>query len=90
MDLELTAKTALVTGTQAYIGFIAAVGLVGAAVGHGLVHDWGARFGRHRLTLLARAGGTVLMLGAALEEALVQRALGRVERVQPRGLITTM
>lgn len=48
---------------QAYIGFIAVVGLVGAAVAHGFVHGWGARLGRQRLTLLARAGGAVLLLG---------------------------
>jgi len=48
---------------QAYIGFIAVVGLVGAAVGHGFEHDWGARLGRQRLTLLARAGGAALALG---------------------------
>jgi hypothetical protein len=51
---------------QAYIGFIATVGLVGAAVGHGLEHDWGARLGRQRLTLLARAGGTALLLGVLI------------------------
>jgi hypothetical protein len=48
---------------RAYIGFIAAIGLVSAAVAHGLAHDWGARLGRRRLTLLARAGGAVLLLG---------------------------
>lgn len=48
---------------QAYIGLIALVGLVSAAVAHGLVHDWGARLGRQRLTLLARAGGAALLLG---------------------------
>jgi hypothetical protein len=51
---------------QAYIGFIAAVGLVGAAVGHGFVRDWGARVGRQRLTLLARAGGAALLLGVLI------------------------
>ena len=48
---------------QAYIGFIAVVGLVSAAVAHGFAHDWGARLGRQRLTLLARAGGAVLVVG---------------------------
>ena len=48
---------------KAYIGFIAAIGLVSAAVGHGFVHAWGARLGRQRLTLVARAGGAVLVLG---------------------------
>jgi hypothetical protein len=48
---------------QAYIALIAAIGLMGAAVAHGLAHDWGARLGRRRLTLLARAGGAVLLLG---------------------------
>ena len=43
--------------TQAYIGLIAAIGLVSAAIPHGFVHGWGARLGRQRLTLLARAGG---------------------------------
>lgn len=51
---------------QAYIGFIAAVGLVGAAIGHGFAHDWGARLGRRRLTLLARAGGAALLLGVVV------------------------
>ena len=51
------------TAAQAYIGLIAAIGLVSAAVGHGFVHDWGARLGRRRLALLARAGGAVLLLG---------------------------
>jgi hypothetical protein len=48
---------------QAYIGFIALVGLLSAAVAHGFEHDWGARLGRGRLTLLARVGGGVLVLG---------------------------
>ena len=51
---------------QAYIWFIAAVGLLGAAVGYGFVHDWDARLGRHRLTLLARAGGAALVLGVLI------------------------
>lgn len=51
---------------QVYIAFIAAVGLVGAAVGHGLEHDWGARVGRRRLVLLARVGGAALLLGVAI------------------------
>lgn len=51
---------------QAYIAFIAAVGLVGAAVAHGFEHDWGARLGRQRLTLLARAGGAALLLGVLI------------------------
>jgi hypothetical protein len=53
-------------GAQAYIAFIAAVGLAGAAVGHGFEHDWGARVGRRRLTLLARAGGAALLLGVLI------------------------
>lgn len=48
---------------QTYIGFIALVGLLSAAVAHGFGHDWAARLGRRRLTLLARVGGAVLMLG---------------------------
>lgn len=48
---------------QAYIGFIATVGLLSAAVAHGFAHDWDARLGRRRLTLLARVGGAVLLLG---------------------------
>jgi hypothetical protein len=36
-----------------YIDFIAVVGLLGAAVGHGFAHDRGARLGPRRLTLLA-------------------------------------
>lgn len=52
--------------TQAYIGLIAAIGLVSAAVAHGFVHSWGARLGRQRLTLLARAGGAALLLGVLI------------------------
>jgi hypothetical protein len=51
---------------QAYIAFIAAVGLLGAAVGHGFAHEWGARLGRRRLRLLARAGGAALLLGVVI------------------------
>jgi hypothetical protein len=51
---------------QAYIGFIAAVGLLGAAVGHGFAHGWGARLGHRRLTLLARAGGAALVPGVLI------------------------
>lgn len=50
---------------QAYIAFIAVLGLLGSAVAHGVAHDWGARLGSRRLTLLARSGGAVLLLGAA-------------------------
>ena len=51
---------------RAYIAFIAALGLVGAAVGHGFAHDWGARLGRHRLELLARAAGGALLFGVLI------------------------
>jgi hypothetical protein len=53
-------------GEQAYVGFIAAIGLVGAAVGHGLGHDRDARPGLRGLVLLARAGGAALLLGVLL------------------------
>lgn len=39
---------------------------MGAAVGHGFEHEWGARVGRKRLTLLARAGGAALLLGVMI------------------------
>jgi hypothetical protein len=47
---------------QAYIGFIAVVGLVSAAIVQSFVHDWRARLGRQRLTLLTRAGGAALVV----------------------------
>lgn len=49
-----------------YIGFIALLGLTGAGVAHGLYRPWGAGVGRHRLRLLARLGGTLLILGVAV------------------------
>ena len=51
---------------QIYIGFIAVLGLAGAAVAHGLAHGWGARLGRRKLILLARAGAIALALGVAM------------------------
>ena len=51
---------------QSYIAFIAVLGLVGAAVAHGVVHGLGARVGRRTLILLARAGGAVLLVGVAV------------------------
>jgi hypothetical protein len=51
---------------QAYIGFIAVVGLLGAAVARGFAHGFGSRLGLARLTLLARAGGTALLLGVLI------------------------
>jgi hypothetical protein len=49
-----------------YIGFIALLGLAGAAVAHGLYQPWGVRIGRRRLRVLARVGGTLLFLGVAV------------------------
>jgi len=49
-----------------YIGFIALLGLAGTAVAHGLYRPWGARIGRRRLRMLARLGGTLLVLGVAV------------------------
>lgn len=48
---------------QDSIGFIAVVGLLGAAVRHGFAHDREARLTRPRLTLLARARGAALAIG---------------------------
>ncbi|HWM12533.1 MAG TPA: hypothetical protein VNO82_24445 [Solirubrobacteraceae bacterium] len=45
-------------GVQAYIAFIALLGLGGAAVAHRVVRDR-----RRALVLLARAGGVALLLG---------------------------
>ncbi|HET8750936.1 MAG TPA: hypothetical protein VFM43_00245 [Gaiellaceae bacterium] len=53
-------------GDSLYIGFIAVLGLLGAAVAHGLYRPWGARLGRRRLILLARLGGAALLLGVAI------------------------
>jgi hypothetical protein len=50
-------------GAQLYIGFIAALGLAGGAVAHGLAH--GSRR-RRALAMLARAGGLALLLGVAV------------------------
>jgi hypothetical protein len=49
-----------------YIGFIAMLGLAGAAVAHGMNQSWGARIGSHRLRGLARLGGIFLILGVAV------------------------
>jgi hypothetical protein len=49
-----------------YIGFIALLGLAGAAVALGLYQPWGARIGRSRLRALARLGGILLLLGVAV------------------------
>lgn len=46
-----------------YIAFIAVLGLLGAAVAHGLSHEWGESVGPRRLALLARAGGVALLTG---------------------------
>jgi hypothetical protein len=53
-------------GDSLYVGFIALLGLAGAAVAHGLSQSWGVRIGRYRLRLLARVGGTLLILGVAV------------------------
>jgi hypothetical protein len=49
-----------------YIGFIALLGLAGAAVAYGLYQPWGTRIGRRRLRTLARLGGILLLLGVAV------------------------
>jgi len=50
-----------------YIAFIAVLGLLGAAVAHGLYQPWGARVvGHRRLALLARIGGVALLLGVGV------------------------
>jgi hypothetical protein len=49
-----------------YIGFIALLGLAGAAVALGAFQPWGIRMGRHRLRLLARLGGALLILGVVV------------------------
>jgi hypothetical protein len=49
-----------------YIGFIALLGLAGAAVARGMYQPWGIRIGHHRLRLLARLGGVLLILGVAV------------------------
>jgi hypothetical protein len=49
-----------------YIGFIALLGLAGAAVALGLYQPWGTRVGRRRLRTVARLGGIVLLLGVAV------------------------
>jgi hypothetical protein len=49
-----------------YIGFIAGLGLAGAGVALGAYQPLGIRIGRHRLRLLARLGGALLILGVAV------------------------
>ena len=49
-----------------YIAFIAVIGLVSVVVAHGLYRPWGNRMGRRRLRMLARVGGTLLLLGVAV------------------------
>jgi hypothetical protein len=49
-----------------YIGFIAVLGLAGAAVAHGLYQPWGGRTGRRRLRMLARLAGALLFLGVVV------------------------
>jgi hypothetical protein len=52
-------------GASLYIAVVAILGLVGAAVAHGLYRPWGIAVGRHRLRLLARIGAVALLLGVA-------------------------
>ena len=63
---------------QAYIAFIAVLGIAGAAVAHGRGHDWGTRQRRRWPTVLARAGGVVLLVGVAVSAGrwLAQGSLG--------------
>jgi hypothetical protein len=49
-----------------YIGFIAVLGLLSAAVARGLDRPWGARIGYGRLAVLARVGGVALLLGVVV------------------------
>jgi hypothetical protein len=53
-------------GAALYVGFVAVLGLVGAAVAYGLDRPWGAKVGSRRLRVLARAGGVALLLGVAV------------------------
>jgi hypothetical protein len=76
-------------GAQSYIAVIAVLGVVGAAVAHGLVHDWAARLGRRRLVLLARAGGAALLVGVVIGAGrwLVD---GTIEADGAAGVVTTL
>jgi hypothetical protein len=53
-------------GESLYIGFIAMLGLVGASVALGPFQSWGARIGQRRLRVLARLGGSLLLLGVTV------------------------
>jgi hypothetical protein len=53
-------------GAALYVGFVAVVGLAGAAVARGLDRPWGARVGLRRLRTLALAGGTALFVGVVV------------------------
>jgi hypothetical protein len=66
------------SAAQAYIAFIAVLGIAGAAVAHGRLHDWGLRQSRPWPTVLARAGGVVLLVGVAVSVGrwLAQGGLG--------------
>ena len=51
---------------QGYIAFITLLGLLGAAVAHGLVPASRSPLGRRSLVLLARAGGVALLAGVVI------------------------
>jgi len=53
-------------GAQAYIGLIAVIGLLGAAVAYGLAPGSRSLLERRRLVLLARVGGGALLAGVVI------------------------
>ncbi|MFN8112616.1 MAG: hypothetical protein U0R51_05395 [Solirubrobacterales bacterium] len=59
-------ETADSVAASLYIGFVALLGVAGAAVARGLDRPWGERFGIARLRLTARTGGAMLATGVVI------------------------
>jgi Protein of unknown function (DUF3995) len=74
---------------QIYIGAIAALGLVGAALAYGLDDRRRTARRSRTLTLLARAGGAVLLLGVAVGTGRWLAAWS-LEGDGPAGIVTTL
>jgi hypothetical protein len=64
-ETGMNGESAGTVGAQIYIGFIAALGLVGAGVGIGLAERANPPLVHRALVLLARIGGVALLVGVA-------------------------
>jgi hypothetical protein len=87
--LGMNGEPADTPGAQGYIAFIAALGLAGGAVAHGLAHGLGARVSHRTLVLLARAGGAALLLGVVVGTGR-WLAEGSVEADGASGILITL